>query len=123
MTKIISDTTTLVTGKPGAQETVPPGEPADVHPNTAERLIARGQFREYTPPGKSKAAKQSDPSTDDPVAKLLSGSVKDIAGEVPDLDDEALAQVRAAEAAADKPRKGVLDAIDAEVQARADSGN
>lgn len=57
--KIISDTTTLVTGKPGAQETVPPGEPADVSNATADRLIARGQFRKYVPPGKKAAAEPS----------------------------------------------------------------
>jgi len=45
MVTVISDTHSLVTGKPGAQETVAPGNPAEVSQSTADALVRRGIAR------------------------------------------------------------------------------
>jgi hypothetical protein len=54
---------------------------------------------------------------------LLAGKVKDVVGRLADASEEQLAEALELEQAADKPRKGVLEAIFAEQEMREHEGN
>jgi len=60
------------------------------------------------------------PAPSDPVLELLDDSVKDIVGRLPELDDEQLAAVKAAEVDG-KTRKSLMDAIAQEELRRANA--
>jgi competence ComEA-like helix-hairpin-helix protein len=62
MKTIISKTHSLVSDGKEGPESTPPNTPVDVSDKTAERLIARGTFREYVEPKSKAAGKEPKPS-------------------------------------------------------------
>jgi hypothetical protein len=64
---------------------------------------------------------EAEPDPDDALVDLLTGTVAQVAAAVVGLGAESLRRLRELEAAAVKPRKGVLEAIDVAAIAAADA--
>lgn len=93
MVTVISDTHTLITGKPGAQETVAPGDPAEVSAETADALERKGIVRRaQAEKPKQRSAQQGSPKPPSGVnvneaakaelAKAIDGVGKKTAGDI-----------------------------------------
>ncbi len=65
-------------------------------------------------------AHQESPQEPDPLVLLIQGNAPEVIAALPTLDDEQLSLLDEMERAAEKPRKGVLQAIAEEKLTRAD---
>lgn len=87
--------------------------------------IAPGEGREVfmpdAPPAEAAAEGPAEPDTDGPLHELLAGNVAAVTAALEGLSAAALMRLRELEAAGIKPRKGVLEALDAASIAAADA--
>lgn len=85
--------------------------------------IAPGEGREVfvpdAPPAEAATDEPAEPDTDGPLRELLAGNVAAVAAGLEGLSGAALMRLRELEAAGLKPRKGVLEALDAASMAAA----
>jgi hypothetical protein len=87
--------------------------------------IAPGEGREVfvpdAPPAEAATEEPAEPDTDGPLHELLAGNVAAVAAGLEGLSADSLMRLRELEAAGLKPRKGVLEALDAASIAAADA--
>jgi len=86
------------------------------------RMIAPGEGREVDVPAAPVGPVLEDlPNPDAPLHELLAGNVAAVAAALEGLGADTLMRLREIEAASEKPRKGVLLALDAAAIAAADA--
>lgn len=86
-------------------------------------MIPAGETRHFDvaelPPDYAQASAAPVVAAPDPLAELLAGNVASVVAALTGLSDADLAQLWALEAATERPRKGVLEAVAAEDLRRA----
>lgn len=89
----------------------------------AGAMIPAGEVRHFAeadlPPDYLAPPVEAEPPEPDALAVLLEGKVADVLAALPGLTDEELVRAAALETDAERPRKGVLDGLNAALLGRA----
>jgi hypothetical protein len=104
------------TNDPGSSTRIPnAGEPGPGNSDSVRAMLAGGSATQASPVDGASPKSETDAEAD----AIINGNVDEVTPKLADLDDAMLARVQAAEKDREKPRNGVLNAIEAEQAKRA----